>query len=96
MNPRPLSSRLVLEEGSPSLVHCMPVVWWLYGGCMAVLKASLRAVGQAQARALRGRRGLELRLRLPGGGVISGRRASVSATEYVSGSGMKRRSCTTY
>jgi hypothetical protein len=28
----------VLEEGCPSLVDCMVAVWWLYGGCMVVLK----------------------------------------------------------
>jgi hypothetical protein len=27
-----------IEEVGPSLVDCMAVVWWLYGGCMAVLK----------------------------------------------------------
>jgi hypothetical protein len=30
----------VLEEGDPSLVDCMVVVWWLYGGCMVILKVS--------------------------------------------------------
>jgi hypothetical protein len=28
----------VLEEGGPSLVDCMVVVWCLYGGCMVILK----------------------------------------------------------
>ena len=36
---RPRSRRApVIEEGGPSLVDCMAVVWWLYGGCMVVLK----------------------------------------------------------
>jgi hypothetical protein len=36
----PWVSGPVLEEGGSSLVDCMVVVWWLYGGCMVVLKVS--------------------------------------------------------
>ena len=28
------------REGDPSLVDCMVVLWWLYGGCAVVLKVS--------------------------------------------------------
>ena len=36
----PWAGSPVLEEGGSSLVDCMVVVWWLYGGCMVVLKVS--------------------------------------------------------
>ena len=30
--------------GGPSLVDCTVVVWWLYGGCMVILKVMVKTV----------------------------------------------------
>jgi hypothetical protein len=40
----------VVEEGGLSLVDCTAVVWWLHGGCTAVLKVS--SPGKLLQRAL--------------------------------------------
>ena len=41
-----LASFFGVEEGGPSLVYCMVVAWWLYGGCMVVLKVSSPGQGR--------------------------------------------------